>query len=91
MTGTRTAFTSRKVATERIWKAIQSLGAPDASVSASKPGVSAIEAEPTLAVGPDSGPDPDMAETKPPLEPGTARHDARVATVGAQGPTLHRT
>jgi hypothetical protein len=83
-----TKFTSRKVATERIWKAIQSLGAPDASVSASKAGVSAIEAEPTLAVGPASGLDPDLAETKPPLEAGTARHDARVATVGAQGPYL---
>ena len=81
-----TKFASREVATKRIWKAIQCLGAPGASAAASKAGVSAIEADPTLADAPASGPDPDLAETKRPLEAATARHAAPIATVSAQEP-----
>jgi hypothetical protein len=96
-----TKFTNRKVATERIWKAIQGLGEPNAATPASKPGVGAMEADSALAEVPAAGIDPELAETKPPLKAAiakpaavrtekanraTAEASAPVATVGPHAP-----
>src|SRR6202041_1828025 len=79
-----TKFTSRKIASERIWKAIQGFGDLATSAPASNPRVGPMEPARAPVGVPATWADPEVAEAKPPLE-GTAEA-ARVATVGAQAP-----
>jgi hypothetical protein len=72
-----TKFANRKVATERIWKALQGLGALAAATPASEPRVGPIQADTTLAEVPAAEPGPERAEAAEP-----------VATVGAQAPDV---
>jgi hypothetical protein len=69
-----TKFTNRKVATERIWKAIQGLGEVAPAVPASEPRVIAINAYTALV--------------EVPAEPATAAEAEPVATVGAPSPDV---
>jgi hypothetical protein len=69
-----TKFTNRKVATERIWKAIQGLGEVAAAVPASEPRVIAINAY--------------AAPVEVPAEPAMAAEAESVATVGAPSPDV---
>lgn len=59
-------FANRKVATERIWSAIQDLG--EAPAPASEPQASALEAETAPAEIPVTVPAPELAQTEPPFE-----------------------
>jgi hypothetical protein len=81
-----TKFTNRKVATERIWKAIQGRGKLDAAAPASEARVAAIDADTPLAEVPAAEPDPALADNEPPSEDGTqSRGGFRPRR---QGPTL---
>ena len=97
-------FANRKVATERIWKAIQGLGETPAAVPASEPQVGAIGEETALAEVPVAATAPELAPTEPPIEnaaPQTTAEPASadvvdqpaevaepVASVGAQPPEV---
>jgi Protein of unknown function (DUF3489) len=70
-----TKFTNRKVATERIWKAIQGIGERAAAAPAGEPRVIAINAY--TAVG-----------EVPAAEPATAQAAEPMATVGAPSPDV---
>src|SRR5450432_4364044 len=68
-----TKFTNRKVATERIWKAIQGLGDLSAAAPGSEPRVGAIRA--------------DIAPVAvPAVEPATVPAAEPIATAGVQSP-----
>jgi hypothetical protein len=70
-----TKFTNRKIATERIWKAIQGLGDLAAAAPGSEPGEGAIHA--------------DIAHVEvPAVEPATAQVAEPIATAGAQSPDV---
>jgi hypothetical protein len=71
-----TKFTNRKVATGRIWKAIQGLGDIAAAAPAPEPRVGAMKAKPV----------PERIETKPVIDAVTAEPATVIATVGAQSP-----
>ena len=70
-----TKFTNRKVATERIWKAIQGLGERASAAPGSEPRVGAINADTALV-------------EVPAAEPATARTAEPIATVGVQSPDV---
>src|ERR1022692_4318289 len=70
-----TKFTNRKVATERIWKAIQGLGERASAAPGSEPRVGAINADTALV-------------EVPAAEPATARTAEPEATVGVQSPDV---
>jgi Protein of unknown function (DUF3489) len=70
-----TKFTNRKVATERIWRAIQGLGERSAAAPASEPRVIAINAYTALV---------DVAAA----EPATAAEAEPIPTVVAQSPDV---
>jgi hypothetical protein len=70
-----TKFTNRKVATERIWKAIQGLGDLSAAAPGSEPRVGAINADIALV-------------EVPAVEPATAQAAEPIATAGAQFPDV---
>jgi hypothetical protein len=72
-----TRFPTRKAATERIWNALQGLGARAAAAPASEPRVGTIPADTTLAEVPAVEPGPELGEAAEP-----------VATVGAQAPDV---
>ena len=75
-----TKFANRKVATERIWKAIQVLGVAPTT----EPQGSAIEVDTAVAeTVPADEPIPELAQTEPPLE-----HAAPQATVEPAGADL---
>jgi hypothetical protein len=69
---------NRKVATGRIWKAIQGLGDMAAAAPDSKVRVGAMKAKSV----------PELAETKPPVDAATAEPATAIATVGAQPPQV---
>jgi predicted transcriptional regulator len=97
-----TKFANRKVATERIWKAIQGLGERPVAAPASEPQVGAIETETALAEVPAAEASPELAQIEPPLEDATPQTTSEpagadlveqpaeaaepVATVSAQAP-----
>jgi hypothetical protein len=97
-------FTNRKVATERIWKAIQGLEEPPAAAPTAEPQSGAIEGETVLAELPASEPNSELAQTEPPIDDATpqitrepygvgpvdqpAEADEPVATVGTQAPSV---
>jgi hypothetical protein len=94
-------FANRKVATERIWKAIQGLGEAPASAPSSEPQGGASAAETVPAEIPVAAPSPELAQTEPPAPPqtssepsGAAQADPPaeaaepVATVDAQAPDV---
>jgi len=56
-----TKFANRKVATERIWKALQGLAARAAAAPAAEPRGGTIQADPTLAEVPAAEPGPELA------------------------------
>jgi hypothetical protein len=70
-----TKFTNRKVATERIWKAIQGLGEVADAAPAAEPRVIAINAHTALG-------------DVPAVDPATAQPAEPIATVGAQSPDV---
>jgi Protein of unknown function (DUF3489) len=80
-----TKFANRKVATERIWKAIQGLGeAPATELQGG-----AIEVETAVAEVPAGEPSPELAQTEPPLQNAAPQATAEpVATVDALGPEV---
>jgi hypothetical protein len=59
-------FMNRKVATERIWKAIQGIGQRP-SAPASEPRTGALQADITAAEAPTAEPSPKLAKTEPPF------------------------
>jgi hypothetical protein len=70
-------FANRKVATERIWKAIQDLGEVPSAAPASEPPDGAIEAETAVAEVAPAEP----AQTEPPATPETTSEPSAVAVV----------
>src|SRR5271157_5599076 len=66
-----TKFANRKVATERIWKAIQGLGEAPPAALASEPQGGATEVETAVAEVPAPEPNPELAQTEPPASPQT--------------------
>jgi hypothetical protein len=93
-----TKFANRKVATERIWKAIQGLGELLATAPAPEPQIGTLEAETPVADVPAAESDPEVTETGPlqenqaaskpaPVDPVEQTAAAEpVATVGARAP-----
>lgn len=63
-----TKFANRKLATERIWKTIQSLGEASAAAPGSEQPVGAMEVETAVAAVPADAPSPELAEAEQPLE-----------------------
>jgi hypothetical protein len=76
-----TKFGNRKVAAERIWKAIQGLGEATAAEPASEPQVATTETETALAAIPEPEPSPEVAQTEPPVEDAAPRATAESALV----------
>jgi hypothetical protein len=99
-----TKFANRKVATERIWKAIQDLGMAAAAPAAQEAKANPIEVPEAVAEEPVAEPIPDAAQPEPPIEDvaiqttSEAADDApveqpaeaaeAVASVGEQEPTV---
>jgi hypothetical protein len=69
-----TKFTNRKVATERIWKAIQGLGERAAAAPVAEPRLGSTNAHTALV--------------EVPAEPATAQAAEPIATAGAQSPDV---
>jgi hypothetical protein len=76
-----TKFANRKVATERIWKAIQVLGEAPAAAPTSEPQNGAVEAETAVAEVAAAEPVPEPAQTEPPATPQATSELSGIAVV----------
>src|ERR1035438_2531436 len=83
-----TKFANRKVATERIWKAIQSLGDTPAANPAAGPEADAIEPETPFDEVPAPAPGPELVQSEPPLENADPQATAEPADALVQQPAV---
>ena len=80
-----TKFANRKAATERIWKALQSLGEQAAAAPASEPEVDTTDAEAAPAELPVAEPERAEAEAARPLEDSTLKAEIEPVALTALG------
>ena len=84
-----TKFANRKIATERIWKAIQSLGGAAAPVS--EPVINAIPAETVPATIPSSEPNTEAEQTVPEVQVAEPNTEVAPAEPPVEDATPHTT